>query len=193
MRLRIKKFELSITYPALCLFSCLIIIDYSYFYCILSVIIHESAHIIAMIILSTGIACISISVFDIKIIESSRHRLGLYNDMIITSAGPLSNIIVFILFFCANNEFALVNLFIGLFNALPAASLDGGQLIYLILSKRFSRKKSSLIVDIITITVSIPIFIIGFFVLLQSKYNFSLLFISLYLLLSVFFKKDKYL
>ena len=193
MRLRIKGLEFSITYPALCLFSSLIIVDYNYLYCILAVALHETAHLTAMYILKVKFNKVKISVFDIRICESSRHKLDYKSDIIITAAGPLANLLLFLIFCRIEFKFALVNFFIGAFNMLPAASLDGGQLLYLILSKRLSGKTSAFILDFITILVSIPLFVVGILVLLQSKYNFSLLLISLFLILSLFLKEDKYL
>ena len=75
MRLRAKSIDIYITYPALCLFSGLTIIDYNYFYCFLSVIIHETAHLAAMVICKSPFCGVKISVFEIKIIEKSRHIL----------------------------------------------------------------------------------------------------------------------
>ena len=193
IRLRIRRFELCVTYPALCLFTGLTIIDYNCFYCFLSVVIHEIGHLTAMRLFKTHILGLKISVCDIKIIEQSRRILDYKRDVIITAAGPLVNILLFLSLFSVSFRFACVNLVIGAFNLLPAASLDGGQLIYLFLSKYFSVKTSALALDVITVFVSIPLFIGGIFILLQTKYNFSLLIISLYLVLSLFIKEDKYL
>lgn len=193
MRLKIRGFELSVTYPALCLFSVLIILDYNYFYCITAVVFHEIGHLTAMAVLNSRISGLKISLFDIRILESSRDILSVKNDLLITSAGPAVNILLFLVVYFINTNFALINLLISAFNLLPAASLDGGQLVYLLLSRKLSAKKSAFILDIITIVISIPLFIIGILVLLNSKYNFSLLFISLYLILSLFIKEDRYL
>ncbi|MBR1731857.1 MAG: hypothetical protein IJ725_05440, partial [Ruminococcus sp.] len=130
---------------------------------------------------------------DIKICDNSRHRLDYKGDLFITAAGPAVNILLFLIFYYINSQLALVNLFIGAFNLLPAASLDGGQLLYLFLTRRLTGRISAFIIYIITIIVSIPLFIIGILVLFQSRYNFSLLLISLFLILSLFIKDDKYL
>ena len=45
----------------------------------------------------------------------------------------------------------------------------------------------------VSIIKFLPVFIIGLLVLFQSKNNFSLLFISLYLILSLFLRDKKYL
>ena len=66
-------------------------------------------------------------------------------------------------------------------------------MLFLILSKRFSPAKSAFITDVVTVVISVPMFIVGLAILFYSKYNFSMLFISLYLILTVFLKEDKYL
>lgn len=193
MRLRIKSFEFSVSYPALCLFSALIIINFEYSYCIIAVIVHELAHLTLSAYFKTDIVGIRISLYDIKIIEKTRHILNYKKDLIITAAGPLANLTLFAYYYHFNIKFAFVNLFIGAFNLLPAANLDGGQLLYLLLSKRFTLKTTANIINIITICVSAILFFAGVLVLLNSKYNFSLLLISFYLVLSLFYKQDKFL
>ena len=193
MRLRIKGFEFSITYPALCLFSALIIINFDYLYCLIAVIIHELAHLALAAYFKTNITSIKISLFDIKIVEKSRHIVDRKKDLIITAAGPLANFVVFAYYYHFDIKFAWVNLFIGAFNLLPAANLDGGQLLYLILSKRLSVKTTDNIITIITVFVSALLFFAGIMVLFKSKYNFSLLLICFYLILSLFYKQDKFL
>ncbi|MCH5298290.1 MAG: site-2 protease family protein [Ruminococcus sp.] len=136
---------------------------------------------------------IKISLFNIEIIETSRHYIDFKADIMITAAGPLVGIATYLIALPICTAFAYVNLLIGLFNLLPAASLDGGQLLYLFLSKHFSGEKSAKIVDIVTLVASFPLLLVGILVLLNSYYNFSLLFLSLYLILSIFIRKDKYL
>ncbi len=146
-----------------------------------------------MLLLKHSIKGVSISLFDIKIFKNSRYKLNLKNDLIVTAAGPFINLLLFFVFYYINIRFAWINLFIGVFNLLPAMSLDGGQLLYLILLNKLSSKVSALIIDIITIIISIPLFFFGIIILLNSKYNFSLLFISVYLVLSLFIKEDRYI
>ncbi|MBQ7504104.1 MAG: site-2 protease family protein [Ruminococcus sp.] len=193
MRLRIKGFEFSVTYPALCLFSALIIINFDYVYCLSAVIIHELAHLALAAYFRTNVTGIKISLYDIEIVEKSRHIIDYKNDLIITAAGPLANFVLFAYYYHFDIKFAWVNLFIGAFNLLPAANLDGGQILYLILSRRFTLKTTANIVIVITICVSALLFFAGILVLFESKYNFSLLLICFYLILSLFYKQDKFL
>lgn len=195
MRLRINSFYISISFPALAVFSIMIISGCftNYSLCIIAVIIHELGHLSFMFLLKKYPDGVEIKFFNIKIIERERFNTCFYKDVIITLAGPALNIICFIIFYRVYNSFALVNLFVGLLNLLPAATLDGGQLIYLIFLKRYNAEFSAKIIDIITIITAFPLFLVGILVLLYSKYNFSLLFIALYLVFTLFIRDEKYL
>ena len=193
MRLKIKGFELSVSYPALCVFSCLIILNFEYMYCILAVTFHETAHLTVLALTESKVSGLEITLFDFKILAKSRHRLNYKSDITVSAAGPAANILLFLIFLNISSGFALINLFIGVFNLLPASGTDGGQIIYLLLTERFSAKTASVILDVLTLIVSIPMFAVGILVLFKSKYNFSLLLISLFLLTTLFVKEDKYL
>lgn len=195
MTLKIKSISIIISFPAIALVTLIIVTNFltNYLLCFIAIIIHESAHLIAMYICGSKPSAFEISVFDIKIIENSRLTLPFYKDIFITLSGPVINILMYFLFLNFDIPFAYVNLFLGSYNLLPCASLDGGQVIYLILSKRISERLTERIIDILTLITLFPIFVVGIIVLFNSNYNFSLLFLCLYLLLSLFIKKSKYL
>ena len=86
------------------------------------------------------------------------------------------------------DEFCACNLFIGLINLVPLDSFDGGQLLSLLLSRFMTARKVSIITGIITIIVIFPLMILGVYILFVSKYNFSVLYIALYLIVISFLK-----
>ncbi len=195
MLIRNKHFFIELSYPSLALVSLIVILNINtgYLLCFFAVLIHESGHLLAMKLCGILPKGIKISLFNIEIVEKDRYCAGHLSDIAVTSAGPIANIITYLITSQFSPAFASVNLFIGLFNLLPAASLDGGQLIYLFLSKKLSYENSAKIVDAITLLTAVPLFFIGILLLLNSPYNFSLLFLSMYLILSIFIRKDKYL
>ncbi|MGN1132156.1 MAG: site-2 protease family protein [Ruminococcus sp.] len=85
--------------------------------------------------------------------------------------------------------FALANLFIGIFNVLPVSTLDGGQAINILLSRYFSQRVTDIVINIITIVFSIPIFTMGIIILLSTGYNFSFLLLGVYLFLTPIYNK----
>jgi stage IV sporulation protein FB len=142
-----------------------------------------------MIVFKCRIIAVDITAFDVKIIENQRALLPVWQDIIISLAGPLGNILAIVLFIWINKTFAYINLFLGLFNLLPCISLDGGQSLYLILSKKLSNQVAKKIIEVLTVITMFPTFVMGIIVLFKSTYNFSLLFLSLYLLLLLLTKK----
>ncbi|MCH5303679.1 MAG: site-2 protease family protein [Ruminococcus sp.] len=195
MRLKINNFVISISFPALAVFSFFVINTNlsRFFLCLVSIVIHETGHLSAMMFLGLNPKGIEIKAFDIKIIENSRYNTSFSKDILITLSGPLFNIFAFLAFISFSKDFAYINLFIGIFNLLPATSLDGGQIVYLVLSKHLSTDKSAKITDIITIITALPLFFFGLLILLNSKYNFSMLFLGIYLFLTLFIRDEKYL
>lgn len=86
----------------------------------------------------------------------------------------------------------MANLCTGLFNMLPVMSLDGGQLMYVILCRKFSEKSAEKIINITAVIILFPLTVLGFMLLLNSKYNFSLLFVCSYLIASLLCKNNRY-
>ncbi|MEE0873727.1 MAG: hypothetical protein UIH27_09750 [Ruminococcus sp.] len=88
--------------------------------------------------------------------------------------------------------FVFANASVGLFNSLPVMSLDGGQLLYLLLCRRFSGQTAERVITLLTLIMLIPLAAFGFVVLFQSPGNFSLLFVCGYLLLSLLTRENHY-
>ncbi len=201
MKFKLFSTEIIVSYTLVCLVAFAIILNFSlsFLCCLFSIIIHESGHIFAMYVLGNPPNLIRLSPFEITISDSKRCERKLYKNIIIIILGPFCNFVCFIVFYLlylmCNGMFlslAIANLSVGLFNILPVMSLDGGQLLYLLLCKRFSDAKSEKIVNIITFIFIFPIAVLGFIMLFESAYNFSLLFVCVYLIFSLIFKNNRY-
>lgn len=201
MKLRILKTEITISYLIICVASICIIagIFDSFLYCLFAIIIHESGHIILMCIFGYPPEKIKISLFEISISDRKRQERSFIQNILIIFFGPFSNFICFILFYLlylTGNDFfiypAAANLSVGLFNILPVMSLDGGQLLYLVLCRFFSESISQRVVNVITFIIIFPLAFFGFILLFNSKYNFSLLIVCIYLVLSLLCRNNKY-
>ena len=201
MKLRILKTEITISYLIICVASICIIagIFDSFLYCLFAIIIHESGHIILMCIFGYAPEKIKISLFEISISDRKRQERSFIQIFLIIFFGPFSNFICFILFYLLyliGNDFflypAAANLSVGLFNVLPVMSLDGGHLLYLVLCRFFSESISQRVVNVITFIIIFPLAFFGFVLLFNSKYNFSLLIVCIYLVLSLLCRNNKY-
>lgn len=162
-------------------------------------ITHELAHVFMMIVVGNRPKEINCSLFDINICDSSRMSGNYKKDILILIAGPTSNFFMGLMYYClyiiTREEFLLIpcieNVVIGALNSLPIASLDGGQLLYIIVSTKINVQMAERVVQIVSIIFILPLFILGFYMLIQSKYNFSMLLVASYLIFVVISKTDK--
>ena len=188
----VKRFcgvELSFQYLYFALLTVVLIIDKTggIFCCFLASFFHEIGHLIAIILLKQKVNRVEFSLFDVKICSS--YNVSLSKELIIVLSGITFNLILFIFFYRIIPMFALANLFIGLFNALPVSTLDGGQAINILLSRYFSQRVTEIVINIITISFSIPIFTMGIIILFNTGYNFSFLLLGVYLFLTPIYNK----
>lgn len=201
MKLRLFNLRLEISFALICAAAVCVItgIYKTFLYCAAAVVIHESGHLAAMTIIDKFPERIKISLFEINISDANRHARPSKYNLLIIFFGPAANFICFIvcylLYLKGNGIFlrtALTNLSVGCLNSLPVMTLDGGQLIYILLCKRLSAENAERIVDVMTLIIIIPLAAAGILLLFRSKYNFSLLFISIYLVMSLIFRKNRY-
>ena len=201
MKIRTSKTEIELSYFLICLIAIILIIGdlQRFVFCLFSVIIHEAGHILMMAIFKTPPEKIKISAFEISISDKQRQSRSKKQNLLIIFFGPFVNFICFICFFLlylfCNKVFlplAVANISVCIFNMLPVLSLDGGQLIYILLSFKFEHHICDKVVNIITFIFIFPLAVLGFFVLFKSKYNFSLLFVCIYLVASLVMRNNKY-
>ena len=202
MKLKIAKIKIEISFTLICIAGICVILGITsgFVWCAAAVLIHELGHLPMMIKLGFLPEKIKISAFEIKIFDSKRQSRSEKQNFFIIFSGPAVNFICFIpfyLLYLLGNEnflpFALANLSVGLFNSLPVLSLDGGQIIFILLKRRLNPARAEKIVDIITLITIFPLAVLGFAVLFKSKYNFSLLFICAYLIISLVTRSDRYI
>ena len=202
MKLKIAKIKIEISFTLICIAGICVILGITsgFVWCAAAVLIHELGHLLMMIKLGFLPEKIKISAFEIKIFDSKRQSRSEKQNFFIIFSGPAVNFICFIpfyLLYLLGDEnflpFALANLSVGLFNSLPVLSLDGGQIIFILLKRRLNPARAEKIVDIITLITIFPLAVLGFAVLFKSKYNFSLLFICAYLVISLVTRSDRYI
>ena len=202
MKLKIAKIKIEISFTLICIAGICVILGITsgFVWCAAAVLIHELGHLLMMIKLGFLPEKIKISAFEIKIFDSKRQSRSEKQNFFIIFSGPAVNFICFIpfyLLYLLGNKFvlpfAISNLSVGLFNLLPVLSLDGGQLVFIILRQRVGADKAEKIVDIITFITIFPLAALGFIVLFESKYNFSLLFVCVYLIISLLTRGNRYI
>ncbi|MDP4121320.1 MAG: site-2 protease family protein [Bacillota bacterium] len=202
MKLRLFHINFNISYPMIAAFVILLLIDRSGAIACgcFAAAVHEFGHIFAMILLKSKPDTIKCNFFDITIFDKNRNRRTFKDDLFIVTAGIAVNYILALIFFILYFKFKLPvffllfssNLFIGIFNSLPVEALDGGQILYILLTRAVQPKTAVKIIEIISFVVLLPMALLGFLLLLHSKNNYSLLIISCYLMFILLMKKSKF-
>lgn len=164
-------------------------------YGLISALLHEFGHLFCMYLVGYRVRIVNFGFLNADIISNQIEDKKL---LLILSGGCFVNFLLATIFgsmfVCFSTEvfkiIAYQNIGLGVFNLLPIYSLDGGQIFYLILKTRFSESVSLKILNGTSLLLVVPIFILGFYVIINSKYNFSLLLLSLYLISYILFKED---
>jgi len=179
----------------------MLVIDKSY-YCILSILfalLHELGHILIILLKNLRVSKIKFGIINIDMIydNSSFLNINYKDEFLIYISGPFVNFVLYLMFifvYCVNNIYifkimAYQNFFLGIINLLPIESLDGYKILSLVLSRKFDINTCEKILNIISIIFLVPVSILGFMILIKSKYNFSLLIFGVYLFSRIILKK----
>jgi stage IV sporulation protein FB len=160
-------------------------------WCLAASAMHEAGHFIAMFFFGCRPSLISIGGFGVRVEQSPKETVSYNKSMIISLAGPAVNLISFVVLFITSGMtlVAAIHLLLAVFNLLPIEYLDGGQFLYFFLAGKVGEEWADRICFYISLIVLIPLATIGFYLLIRSGYNFTLLAVSLYLGLLVLLKR----
>ena len=174
--------------------------SYTAIFGVLSAAMHELGHILAIYLKKGNIKEIAFGIVNIDISGESDNfsKAESTDELFILLSGPLINLVLSLvlklIYFNGGcyiiNLISYQNLFLGIVNLLPISSLDGGRILYILLSKKLDFILAERILNIISLLFLIPLCILGFLLLIKSKYNFSLLILGCYLLSYVLFRSD---
>ena len=189
MKLRLGSCELFLGYGTMAALTAVLLLDREnrLIACLSAALLHELGHILMMVVFRVRLRCIRIRLFEVLIEAGDAPDFSA--DCWITLGGVLMNFCCAALLYPLCPMWSMPHLMLGMFNSLPVRSLDGGHLLEICLQRRFSPVICERILNILTVTILIPLFTAGIVVLLNSGYNYSLLAISLYLLVILFVKR----
>lgn len=199
--MKISAFELqfnflgctfSVSFPFLTIITLLLLVDNhgTILWGISAALVHELGHIFVMVIKKCPPKKISLRAFDVNIIDRTRVSRSYNDDLLILIAGPFANllfsVVLYLIYKFGNCDWLIVpiceNIFIAIFNILPIESLDGGQIFFNLLSRKLNVKTAMKFTVLTSFLVLLPVAVLGFYILLVSKYNFFLLLLSCYLM-----------
>lgn len=194
MNIKILNYKIHIDFSFVFIITLLFFINKSFYVisALLASSIHEFGHLIVLKKIRTKSEQLDIDfrLFKLNIVDQNKLSTSFFEDLKVLIAGPFLNFATFILFFTMSkiliNDklyfFALENLFLFIFNLLPIAPLDGGQILFIILSFKFNFLLAKKIVSITSFILVYILSFFGFFLFLYSKYNISILLLSMYMI-----------
>ena len=193
MKFRIGSTEISVSYLLVCAAAICVVMGAfeGFVWCCAAVTVHESGHLAAMCALKNPPESICISLFEIKIKDRKRQKQSLKNSLIIIFSGPAANFVCFILFYLLYLECNEIFLSVGLFNILPVISLDGGQALFLLCREKFGEGFAQRAVCAASFAILFPLTALGFLVLFNSRGNFSLLLVCVYIVFSLIMRNNE--
>ncbi len=110
---------------------------------VLCALMHEAGHLIAFALLKKQAEAPSGRIFGFKI--SYRETLSYKEEVIVSSSGPLTNIIIGLISFClfkfANGYFLMlgvINMLTAISNLLPLEGYDGYRILHALISYRYN-------------------------------------------------------
>lgn len=169
----------------------------SFVSCTVLALMHEVAHALVSEKLGFKLDKIVLMPFG-ALISGDIDELGIADEIKIAFAGPLFNFVFAFLIaslwwffpetYAFTDSFYNCSLSMGIINLIPAFPLDGGRILYALVSKKYSEKiakKTCKIVSLVIFLVFICLFVYSCF----TKINITIFFFSLFMLVG-FFKNE---
>lgn len=157
--------------------------------CLCAAVLHEIGHFLAMLAVGDRPTRICLGVFGVRA-EHNAVPLSYEKAAIISLAGPLTNVLCALVFQrMGAAQAALIHSVLAGFHLLPIAAVDGGEALQLLLSLAMEEEQAHRAVLRISVGILFPLAAIGFFLLIQTGYNLSLLVLTLYLSCLLIFKE----
>lgn len=196
MVFNIKGIKIEITFPFVAFISFIISLDApsNVLITVFTSMLHETGHLFTMISSGNKPQKVRFELTGINIIRNQETVISTKNEILISLGGPLINALMTVVS-CVilpfyNNEkllaFACINLILMTFNLLPVKKLDGGRILYFLLSIKYDFAACSTVLKITSLFFITVIFIWGIYIFIASSYNFSLIIIAVFLFISYF-------
>lgn len=150
--------------------------------CLLASLIHEGGHLLAMLLAGCPPESCTIGAFGARIVTDGRHQPGYGRQIAISLAGPGVNLLAAAgLWLAGCPRAAVVHGVLGMFNLLPAAALDGGQVLRCLLCLGTTPERAEWVLRAVSAAVLLPLAAGALYLLLSGRGNGSLLIVCLYL------------
>ncbi len=156
--------------------------------CVLASVMHEGGHLLAMLALGCPPRVCTLGAFGMRIEMDAARLVGYHRNILISFAGPLVNLVATpLLGACGCVPAAVVHLTLAVFNLLPAAALDGGQILRCLFCLLGKEARADQWLRVLSATVLLPLAVWSFWLFLSGCGNGTLLIVSGYLTALIFF------
>lgn len=160
---------------------------------LLAMSLHEGGHLLAMAAFGAAPRQITLSALGCRMVLPESASLTGRQGAVTSLAGPGINLLLFL--FCLlirrpGTPFALACLTLGLLHLLPVEPLDGGLALHSLLETRFSPLQANRLCRWISAVFLLPFWVLGFLILLRTRYNYTLLALAMYLMLYLLLGRD---
>lgn len=184
------RLRLSLLFPAM--LAVLLTLDSSGMsaWCVAASVMHEMGHFAALLAFGVQPARICVGIFGVRVEQNPRAPLSYSRNLVVSLAGPLVNLLTFLILIGGGGmpAAAMVHAVLAFFNLMPVEPLDGGQALYCALALHMEAERAEKAVLAVSVITLLPLAAAGFYTLIASGYNFSLLAVSVYLCLLLIFK-----
>ena len=196
MNFTIRDFRLHISFFFLAALTFLLLTDRDgvALHGLLAAMIHESGHLLAMLLLRTPPAELRLCPFGIEFVKRESRANHYIEDAVISLAGPCAHAVagaVFLSLGQGENVFFAANFLLAVLNLLPIEPLDGGQTLFSFLCLRHPLETAGKVIEVVSFFTLLPLSVLGFVVLFRSQHNFSLLLAACYMMALLMLKKGR--
>ena len=155
--------------------------------CVLASAMHEGGHLLAMLALGCPPQACTLGAFGMRIEMSAERMVGYRRNILISFAGPMVNLLAApLLWLSGCGRAAAVHLTLAIFNLLPAAALDGGQILRCVFCLVGKETKADRWLRMLSAAVLLPLAVLAFWLFLSGWGNVTLLIVSGYLTALIF-------
>ncbi len=155
--------------------------------CAIASAMHEAGHLLAMVALGCPPRVCTLGAFGMRIEMGAEQLVGSRRNMLVSLAGPMVNLVAApLLWLCGCASAAMVHLILAALNLLPAAALDGGQILRCLFCLAGKQEKAERWLRILSAVVLLPLATAAFWLFLSGTGNATLLIVSGYLITLIF-------
>ncbi len=185
--------KIRISLPFCLLVSVMYVLDFGRVFIptFIAVLIHETAHILAIRLMNLKITRVDIRAFGVSVKVEGIEYIPYTREIIIAAAGPLAGLVTAGVFLVAAKSFGLyslsyfigVNIVITAINLLPVYPLDGGRIVLCTLAKFMTHRAAYVISYILSILSAGALFGVCAYFASVGELNPSLVIFSSYVAL----------